>query len=267
MNIAIGHTQSCRTDWRGGQERQMGRFFALSFLFHLCCALLFLAYADRVMSKHHQEVLYIDLSQSPLPSATRSEDKSRSEAIKKPERAPIPVQPVKKELPSRPVKAPSPPMQQTVISDSAKPAPVTNAEPVSAALQGKREPSAPREAGPQLQGSASATTSGSHSANSGPVGEVAFGSASGPSFMQRVLPAYPLVARRFNREGKVILRLTIDAGGSLVAVEVLEDPGYGFAAAAVEAVRRSRFLPARHEGRAVVAKAILPIRFTLQGVN
>jgi protein TonB len=96
---------------------------------------------------------------------------------------------------------------------------------------------------------------------------VVFGSALGPSFLQRVLPAYPLVARRFNREGKVILRLTIDTAGSLVAVEVLEDPGHGFAAAAVEAVRRSRFLPARHEGRPVVAKAILPVRFTLQGVN
>jgi len=245
----------------------MGRFFGLSFLLHLCCALLFLAYADRVMSKHHQEVLYIDLNLSPLPSATRSEDKSRSEANKKPARAPIPVQPVKKEFPSRPVKAPSPAMQQTVISDSTKPVPITNAETVSTAPQGNPQPSAAREAGPQTQGSAQASSSGGRSTNSGPVGEVAFGSASGPSFLQRILPTYPLVARRFNREGKVVLRLTIDAAGSLVAVEVLEDPGHGLAAAAVDAVRKSRFSPARHGGRAVVARAILPVRFTLQGVN
>jgi protein TonB len=76
-----------------------------------------------------------------------------------------------------------------------------------------------------------------------------------------------MVARRFNREGKVILRLTIDTVGSLINVEILQDPGYGFAAAAVEAVRKSRFHPARHEGRPFTAKAILPIRFTLQGVN
>jgi protein TonB len=267
MNIVIEHTQACRPDWRGMQGWQMGRFFGLSFLFHICLALLFATFADRVMSRHHQEVLYIDLSQSTLPLAPRSESKPKSEALKKPARAPIPVPVVKKELPPQPVKAPSPPMQQTVLSESAKPLPVSNAEPVSAAPQGNPQASAAREAGPQTEGSAPASSSGGRSSNSGPAGDVAFGSASGPSFMQRVLPLYPMVARRFNREGKVVLRLTIDAGGSLVSVEVLEDPGYGFAAAAVEAVKRSRFLPARHEGRPVTAKAILPIRFTLQGVN
>jgi protein TonB len=254
-------------NWRGGKERQMGSFFGLSFLLHLCLALLFSVYADRAMSRHHQEVLYIDLSQSPLPSAPRSEEKPRGEAVKKPARAPIPVPPAKKELAPQPVKATSPPMQQTVLSESAKPVPVTNAEPVSAVFQGNPQPSAAREAGPRTEGNAPASARGGGSAYSGPVGDVTFGSASGPSFMQRVLPAYPMVARRFNREGKVILRLTIDTGGSLVSVEVLEDPGYGFAAAAVDAVKRSRFCPARHEGRPVTAKAILPIRFTLQGVN
>jgi protein TonB len=267
MNAVIEHTQWCRTNLRGRQALQMGRFFGLSFMLHLCAALLFAAYADLAMSRHHQEVLYIDLSQSTLSPAPRSEEKPRCEAAKKPARTPVPVQPVKKELPPQPVKVPSPPMQQTVFSETAKPLPVSNAEPVSAAPQGNPQPSAAREAGPQTEGSAQASSSGGRSTNSGPAGDVAFGSASGPSFMQRVLPLYPMVARRFNREGKVVLRLTIDAGGSPVSVEVLEDPGYGFAAAAVEAVKRSRFLPARHEGRPVTAKAILPIRFTLQGVN
>jgi periplasmic protein TonB len=267
MNMDIKHTQYCRPNWRGEKGWRMGRFFGFSFLLHICFALLFAAYADRAMSRHHQEVLYIELSQSLLPSAIRSEEIPRGEAVKKPARAPIPVPPVKKELPPQPVKATSPPMQQTVFSETAKPLPVSNAEPVSAAPQGNPQASAAREAGPRTEGSAQASSSGGRSASSGPVGEVAFGSASGPSFMQRVLPTYPMVARRFNREGKVILRLTIDTAGSLVSVEVLEDPGYGFAAAAVEAVKRSRFLPARHEGRPVTAKAILPLRFTLQGVN
>jgi periplasmic protein TonB len=267
MNIINEHTQFCRTVWRGGHSGQIGRFFGLSFLLHLCSALLFVTYADRAMSRHHEEVLYIDLSQSPLPPAPSSEDKPRSEAAKRPARAPVLVQPLKKEPYPQPVKAPSPPIQQTVISESAKPLPVSNAQPVSAAPQGNPQPSAAREGGPGTEGSAQASSGGGPSTSSGPVGEVAFGSASGPSFMQRVLPAYPMVARRFNREGKVVLRLTIDAVGSLLSVEVLQDPGYGFAAAAVDAVKRSRFLPARHEGRPVTAKAILPVRFTLQGVN
>ena len=245
----------------------MGRFFGLSFLLHLCLALLFLAYADRALSKYHQEVLYIDLSQSSLPCFTRSNDKPRCETVKKPARLPIPVQPVKRELAPQQVKAPSPPMQQTVLSESAKPLPVSNAEPVSAALQGNPEPSAGKVVGSQIQGSASTTTTGGHSANSGPVGEVMFGSASGPSFLQRVIPAYPQVARRFNKEGRVVLRLTINENGSLTNIEVLEDPGYGLASAAVEAVKKSRYNPARHRGRPVIAKAILPVRFTLQSVN
>jgi protein TonB len=237
----------------------MGRFFGLSFLVHLCLALLFVAYADRAMSKYHQEVLYIDLSQPSLPIAAPPCEKPRAAELKKPQRAPAPVTPARIEQPPQPIKAPSPPMQQTVFSESAKSAPVTNVEQASSAVQGNPQPSAASASGPQLQASTPA--------NSGPVGEVAFGSASGPSFLQRVLPAYPLVARRFNREGKVVLRLTINEYGSLTNIEVLEDPGYGLAFAAVEAVKKSRYNPARHGGRPVMAKAILPVRFTLQGIN
>ena len=63
------------------------------------------------------------------------------------------------------------------------------------------------------------------------------------------------------------MRLTINEYGSLTNIEVLEDPGYGLASAAVEAVKKSRYNPARHGGRPVMAKAILPVRFTLQGIN
>jgi protein TonB len=92
---------------------------------------------------------------------------------------------------------------------------------------------------------------------------VSFGSSSGPSFLHRELPVYPHIAKRFNKEGKVVLQLTIDEHGVLQGVEVLENPGFGFAAAAVEAIKRSRFNPARHEGRPTTSQASLPIRFTL----
>lgn len=126
--------------------------------------------------------------------------------------------------------------------------------------------SAPDGRGGRHGGSESASPPGK-AASDGNGGEAEFGSASGPSFLQRVLPSYPVVARRFNKEGRVVLRLTIDASGSLTAVEVLEDPGHGFAAAAVEAVRKSRFLPARHDGRPVTARAILPVRFSLKDID
>ena len=43
------------------------------------------------------------------------------------------------------------------------------------------------------------------------------------------------------REGKVVLRLTIDEIGKLQQVEVVESSGFEFTRAAVEAVKKSTF--------------------------
>ncbi len=93
---------------------------------------------------------------------------------------------------------------------------------------------------------------------------VEFGSANGPFYHHQVMPAYPSIARKMGKEGKVLLRLTIDARGTLLNVEVLEDPGYGFAEAAIRAVKKSTFIPARSAGNPVFAKALLPIKFVLE---
>lgn len=94
--------------------------------------------------------------------------------------------------------------------------------------------------------------------------EISFGSANGPTFRKQVQPVFPSLARRRGKEGVVLLRLAINESGHLTQVELLEDPGYGFAEAAIEAVRNSSFSPAHHNGRPVAVRAILPIRFTLR---
>lgn len=96
------------------------------------------------------------------------------------------------------------------------------------------------------------------------ISDVSFGTASGLSYEKRVLPVYPFQARRFGREGKVLLRLTVDENGMVQQVEVVKDPGYGFAAAAEDAVRRSRFSPARRDGHPIISRALLPVSFTLR---
>lgn len=95
------------------------------------------------------------------------------------------------------------------------------------------------------------------------VSEPAFGSASAPSFSRQALPIYPALARKRGREGTVLLRLHISQTGQLLQAEVLEDPGFGFADAALEAVHASSFSPGHRNGRPVSMKATLPIRFTL----
>jgi TonB family protein len=95
-------------------------------------------------------------------------------------------------------------------------------------------------------------------------GTVEFGSSSGPSFLRRELPAYPQMARRMGKEARVVLRLTIDEKGGLVHVETVEDPGFGFADAAIEAVRKSSFVPAKQDGKRVTVVALLSVRFQLK---
>lgn len=101
-------------------------------------------------------------------------------------------------------------------------------------------------------------------AGRGPL-DTSFGSGDGPTFVARVLPKYPRIAREIGKEGTVILMVTIDERGRLVDVEVLKRAGSGFDEEAVRAVRESSFRPAKRNGKPVTCKAHLPIRFVLAG--
>jgi len=64
----------------------------------------------------------------------------------------------------------------------------------------------------------------------------------------------------------VVLRLCLDAAGTLLGAEVVKGAGGGFDAAALAAVRASTYRPARLDGRAVPSRAVLRIRFQLSGM-
>jgi protein TonB len=91
-----------------------------------------------------------------------------------------------------------------------------------------------------------------------------FGSLGAPKFLFCEIPKYPLMARKLGREGKVILKLAIDEKGTLMNIEVIEDGGYGFTEAALDAVKKSKFLPAEKNGKPIKSLAILPVRFVLR---
>jgi protein TonB len=94
----------------------------------------------------------------------------------------------------------------------------------------------------------------------GPV-EAGFGDADGPQFIYQERPEYPFVDMRLQREGKVIVRLTIDEKGKLQKVDVVEATDQAFAGSAVKALKRSRFRPARRNGASVACRAPYTIRF------
>jgi protein TonB len=98
-----------------------------------------------------------------------------------------------------------------------------------------------------------------------PPGSAAFGDSAGPPFLRRGLPQYPEIARRRGREGRVVLRLVIGAGGELKDAAVVEGGGHGFEEAALKAARASVYAPALRGGRPVECAAMLPVRFSLEG--
>lgn len=93
---------------------------------------------------------------------------------------------------------------------------------------------------------------------------VPFGMELAPKFLHREMPIYPLMARKLGKEGYVLLKLTIDENGNLLQVDVIEKAGFGFTEAAVEAVKKSTFLPAKKDGKPIASRALLPIRFRLE---
>jgi protein TonB len=94
--------------------------------------------------------------------------------------------------------------------------------------------------------------------------ETIFGASVAPAFLHKEIPVYPMMARKLNQEGRVLLKLTIDEKGNLLNVEVIEKADYGFTEAAVEAVKKSTFLPAKKDGKSIASRALLPIRFRLE---
>lgn len=96
------------------------------------------------------------------------------------------------------------------------------------------------------------------------IAEARFGDRGAPAFVYQEIPVYPALARRLGMEGRVLLKLLIDANGKLLNVEVIESAGYGFTEASIEAVKKSTYAPGVRDGVKVATLALLPVRFRLQ---
>lgn len=76
---------------------------------------------------------------------------------------------------------------------------------------------------------------------------------------------YPPLARKQNIEGVVYLELFIDKEGVIKKIEVLKDPGFGFAEAAIQALEGIHCGPAYANDKAVAVRYRYPVRFALKG--
>ncbi len=79
-------------------------------------------------------------------------------------------------------------------------------------------------------------------------------------------PSYPVLSRRLGERGRVVLRVLVNAKGTADKVELKSSSSSSrLDNAALEAVRRWRFVPARQGDQSVAAWVLIPITFALEG--
>ena len=86
-----------------------------------------------------------------------------------------------------------------------------------------------------------------------------------PAYMYNPKPPYPRAARRLGQEGRIMLLVEVRASGRVGKVEIETSSGYDILDnAAVKAVRKWRFSPARLGRRPVSAWVKIPVEFDLR---
>jgi len=188
-----------------------------------------------------------------------------------PEPAPLPApQPQAAPAPAPPVPSPAP--APAAAPAKANPAPRPRPAPQTPQPAAITAPSAAESAAISDSAAPAATPQtgdGGPIAAAGPVHAApqAMGEPDlRPAATDAPRPPYPRAARQRGLQGVVMVRVAVSADGLPTEVFIKESSGHPLLdEAAVEAVRRWRFSPARSAGRAVAAAVEIPVRFALEG--
>jgi protein TonB len=85
-----------------------------------------------------------------------------------------------------------------------------------------------------------------------------------PNYLKNPEPLYPLLARRHNQQGIVLLTVKVTAQGRVSHVELKQSSGFPVLdEAALQAVRYWEFEPARIGSLGVESQIEVPVRFIL----
>jgi protein TonB len=86
------------------------------------------------------------------------------------------------------------------------------------------------------------------------------------AYLDNPAPAYPVFAKRSREQGTVLLRVGVDADGRVTRIEIEKTSGSErLDHAALAAVKRWRFAPARSAGQPIAGVALVPVNFKLEG--
>jgi protein TonB len=85
-------------------------------------------------------------------------------------------------------------------------------------------------------------------------------------YLNNPAPAYPALSRQLGEQGKVLVRVLVNAEGNVEHVVLRKTSGYdGLDEAALETVKQWRFVPAKRAAQPIAAWVVVPISFSLEG--
>ena len=174
-----------------------------------------------------------------------------------PEQAVSPAKPIEKV--EKPVKKPVKKPIGKPVTPRLKP----TARPIAPTIEQTSTPVAetsPPSAEPETKAAAPVT-------NTKPADTQTYQSPSfNAAYLNNPAPAYPALSRRLGEEGRVLLRVQVMEDGTAGSVELQTGSGSSrLDQAALEAVKKWRFVPAKRGEQAVSASVVVPVRFSIEG--
>ena len=168
---------------------------------------------------------------------------------------------------TQPMPIPKPPVPNPVVPEPKKAEVKRVVTQAPAPVKAEPKPVEPKPAEPVseqvLEASPSASSASSDSSSSAPSSAVVaprFDAA----YLNNPAPAYPMQSRRLNEAGKVLLRVQVSEAGNALQVQLHQSSGHSrLDQAALDAVKRWRFIPARRGDVAISEWVIVPITFNL----
>jgi protein TonB len=86
----------------------------------------------------------------------------------------------------------------------------------------------------------------------------------GAAYLHNPAPDYPQMARRLGQQGRVLLKVLVAENGMADTVELATSSGFEkLDQAAIEAVKKWSFIPAKRSNQAISAYVLVPVKFSL----
>jgi len=166
-------------------------------------------------------------------------------------------------------------VEKKIVQHQAKPAPAIRKTPVSKPVVAPSPSSRHATATPVEQASPPVTKASSQSIATPATTTISKPATDAPSYqppsfnatyLDNPAPAYPAISRRLGEQGKVLLRVQVAADGAADSVALQTSSGSNrLDQAALAAVKKWRFVPAKRGGLAVSASVVVPVSFSIEG--